>query len=150
MSLSRFVPLTIAVAAAALAFSCASARAPRVSGEYSVHVTQVGDRAVADPDRLPVHARNGNGPDGKPRPSVVNWFAPTDRILMIEMENPAQECFRKEGPHNDGVFCAASTCHARTNVEFHGEKPAPCKYHVWFEGVTQPYDPIVIVDNCCP
>jgi hypothetical protein len=148
MSLSRQVLLILGILGVALAMSCAkdtrkNADCPPMTNMNSpiVIVTIVGNRAVPSPDQVHANSRVGIH-NGKPVPAVINWFGPEGKTLLVAMQDSGQRCVRKE------VQCNGDHCHAVTNVNVKDALP-PCKYRVWIEGVTLPYDPVVVVDNCC-
>lgn len=165
MSLSRPVRLILVSAAAALAlFACKpddqkavavkpspahpvekQRRPERQNTEYAPIVDVYVDNnklAVPDLEPIPLHARAGHAHGGEPVPSVVNWFALPGQMLKIEMKETNQPCLR-EPP-----TCKDNHCIAFSNVKFKGPK-VNCNYKVWIEGVTLPYDPVVVVDDCC-
>lgn len=145
MSLFRSVLLILVfVAVTLVSFSCATANRAHTKFSPIIDIYIQGDRAIPDIDPIKVHARAGHGHDGKPIPSVIHWFGPPGEILKIEMKNPAQQCFREGDPK-----CESNHCQAFTNVGFTNPTPGSCDYRVWIPGKTQPYDPVVIVDNCC-
>lgn len=146
MSLSRQVLLILVTLGAALAVSCAAVVQQQVplqcpptpnKNPSIVIVTVVDGKAVPFPDRVHADSRAGKH-DGQPVPSVITWFGPSG--LQVRMQDPG--CVEKD------VKCNGDHCHANTNVKIM-DKPVECKYQVWVEGVTQPYDPVVVVDNCC-
>jgi hypothetical protein len=100
-------------------------------------------RAVPDLEPIPVHARAGHAHGGEPVPSVIIWFGPPTKTLKIEMKEATQPCL-KEPP-----TCQGNHCIGFTNVNFNNSTPAPCGYKVWIQDVTLPYDPVVIIDDCC-
>jgi hypothetical protein len=107
-----------------------------------VDVYVQGDRAVPDLEPIPVHARAGHAHGGEPVPSVINWFGPPTQKLKIQMKDATQPCLKEP-------TCEDNHCIAFTNVKFNNSKPAPCGYKVWIQDVTLPYDPVVIIDDCC-
>ena len=154
MSLSRTATIgLVLIAAAAIVISCTGSRSspPPEKGHgrtnpYSpiVDVYVVGDHCEADPPSVFAHARSGKGKAGAFVPSVINWFGPTGKNLMVKMKDPNQQCLRKDGPQ-----CHGDHCIAVTNVDYRGPAKAECKYKLWIEGQQEPTDPVVIVDNCC-
>jgi hypothetical protein len=162
VSLSRLVLLILVVATVVLAmFACAPAdrenvtsvtlpkdrgtvkKVPGLKDSLIVEVYVVGTCATPDTAELHVNARSRKGHAGGHLPSVITWIGPPGQMLRIEWKDSNQKGMRKE------ICCAGARCQAITNIDFLDPVPARSEYRVWIEGVTQPCDPVVIVDNCC-
>lgn len=148
MSLSRLVPRILVLGAVALVlFACATTDRGHVrrvaNSSVIVDVYVAGSCAVPEASELHVNARSRKGHDGGHLPSVINWIGPPHQKLQIEWKDPKQKGMHKE------IICMGTRCQAITNIDFREAPRARAEYRVWIEGVTQPCDPVVIVDNCC-